>query len=115
MSRQRLELVRSVNPQSVIDKLDSPAALDFAEYCLLRDCADAKLDQLLRRFEGQYEFEQLRQAGIRMAHLLQSSCLALRRLADTQQDRQLAREALEWQLAYMRACLHRSMASFDPR
>ncbi|MCH7418299.1 hypothetical protein [Pseudomonas mosselii] len=113
MSRYRLELVRSVNPQSLLDKLSDARALDFAEYRLLQDCADAKLDELMRRFEGQYELEQLRQTSIRMAHLLQTSCLALRRLADNEADRSLAREALDWQLGYMRACLHRSLASLE--
>lgn len=114
MNTRHLALVRSVNPQPMLDKLAQPQALDYGEYRLLQECADARLDELMRRFEGQYELEQLRQASVRMAHLLQTSCLALRRLANSQQDRQLAREALEWQLGYMRACLHRSMASFDP-
>ncbi len=48
-----------------------------------------------------------------MAHLLQTSCLALRRSKLGEADKAQAREALEYQLAYMQACLRRSMASFD--
>ncbi|MND78962.1 hypothetical protein D3C77_817670 [compost metagenome] len=47
-----------------------------------------------------------------MAHLLQSSCLALRQLDLAPEDKRRAREALEQQLASMQACLRRSMASF---
>jgi hypothetical protein len=55
----------------------------------------------------------LQDACLRVAHLLQTSCLALRRLQLDHQDQRLAREALEGQLAYMQACLRRSLASFD--
>ncbi|BCJ06142.1 MULTISPECIES: hypothetical protein [unclassified Pseudomonas] len=113
MSRYRMALVRSVDPQWLLDKLTDDGRLDFAEYRLMQDIADAKLDELIRRFEGQHEFEQLRQASIRMAHLLQTSCLALRRLADNENDCSLGRQALEWQLGYMQACLHRSLASLE--
>jgi len=39
--------------------------------------------------------------------------MALRRLPLDLQDQGLAREALESQIAYMQACLRRSLASFD--
>lgn len=113
MSSRRLELVQSVKPQAALDKLNERGVPDFAEHRLLQDCADASFNLLLRKFEGQYELEQLRQVSMRMAHLLQTSCLALRRLQLSERDKGLAREALEYQLAYMHACLRRSMASFD--
>jgi len=112
MSSKYPQLVYSANLQPTLDKVQDGKALDFAEYRLLQDSADAKLDSLLRKFEGQYELEQLRQASVRMAHLLQSSCLALRRLGLDVEEKRHAREALEQQVAYMQACLRRSMASF---
>jgi hypothetical protein len=48
-----------------------------------------------------------------VSQLLQTSCLALRRLQLDYKDQRLAREALESKLAYMQACLRRSLASFD--
>ena len=113
MSSRRLELVSSVSPQRVLDKLNKHGVPDFAEHRLLQDCADASFNRLLGKCEGQYELEQLRQASIRMAHLLQTCCLALRRSKLEEADKAQAREALEYQLAYMQACLRRSMASFD--
>lgn len=112
MSSSCPQLAYSANLQPALDKVQGGQTLDFAEYRVLRDSADAKLDYLLRKFEGQYELEQLRQASVRMAHLLQSSCLALGRLDLDPEDKRRAREALEQQLAYMQACLRRSMASF---
>ncbi|CAK9890331.1 MULTISPECIES: hypothetical protein [Pseudomonas] len=112
MSSRHLDLVYSADVQPALDKVQKHQVLDFAEYRMLQDSADAKLDYLLRKFEGQYELEQLRQASIRMSHLLQTSCLALRRLELDAEDKRRAREALEQQLAYMQACLRRSMASF---
>ncbi|QBF26036.1 hypothetical protein EXN22_10105 [Pseudomonas tructae] len=112
MSGRHLDLVYSADVRPALNKVQRHQALDFAEYRLLQDSADAKLDYLLRKFEGQYELEQLRQACIRTSHLLQTSCLALRRLDLDAEDKRRAREALEQQLAYMQACLRRSMASF---
>lgn len=115
MSSRRLELVTSVKPEISLVKLRDQGIPDFAEHRLLQDCAEASFNLLMRKFPGQYELEQLRQASIRMAHLLQTTCLALRRLELERPDKELAREALEYQLAYMLACLRRSMASFDDR
>ncbi|MDF0733225.1 hypothetical protein P0Y43_21250 [Pseudomonas entomophila] len=111
MNDRYLELLRCANLQPTLDKLQCDTALDFAEYQLLQDSAGARLDHLMRRFQDQPELEQLRQASVRMAHLLQTSCLALRRLQLEYQERKLAREALEYQVAYMQACLRRSLAS----
>ncbi|MFK8329921.1 hypothetical protein M2D63_007900 [Pseudomonas sp. BJa5] len=112
MSNSHLQLAYSANLQPMLDKVHSDQVLDFAEYRLLQDSAAAKLDYLLRKFDEPQELEQLRQAGIRMAHLLQTSCLALRRLDMDREDKRRAREALEQQLAYIQACLRRSMVSF---
>jgi hypothetical protein len=95
---------------------------DFAQYSLLRESADAKLlppdAQVLQAAAamepaGRAGPATLQDACVRMSHLLQTSCLALRRLQLDVQDQRLAREALESQLAYMQACLRRSLASFD--
>ncbi|TDF77929.1 hypothetical protein [Pseudomonas sp. H9] len=112
MSRKYPQLVVSADLKPTLDKVQKDQVLDFAEYHLLRDSTDAKFNYLLRKFEGQYELGQLRQASIRMAHLLQSSCLALRDLDLDPEDKRRAREALEQQLAYIQACLRRSIASF---
>jgi hypothetical protein len=112
MSKSYLQLAYSANLQPTLDKVQGDQVLDFAEYRLLQDSAEAKLDYLLRKFDGPQELEHLRQAGIRMAHLLQTSCLALRRLDMDAEDKRRARDALEQQLAYIQACLRRSMASF---
>lgn len=124
MKGRRLELVCSVDLQPTLEKVQRDSVLDFAEYSLLRESADAKFYQLLGKvrkargvdqesmFEGEEDLRRLQDASIRMAHLLQSSCLALRRLSLDHQDKRLAREALEQQLAYVQACLRRSMRSF---
>ncbi len=112
MSSRYPHLVFSADLRPTLDKVQEDQVLGFAEYRLLQDSADAKLDNLLRKFEGQYELGQLRQASIRMAHLLQSSCLALGKLDLDPEDKRRAREAQELQLASMQACLRRSMASF---
>ena len=112
MSSKYPQLVYSADLGPTLAKVQDDQVLDFAEYRLLQASADAKLDYLLCKFEGQYELGQLRQASIRMAHLLQSSCLAVRQLDLAPEDKRRAREALEQQLASMQACLRRSMASF---
>ncbi|MBA1204529.1 hypothetical protein G7009_22700 [Pseudomonas capeferrum] len=112
MNIRHLELSRSLDLQLTLRKLHNDEALDFAEYRVLQDCAEAKFDQLVRKFEGQCDLEQLRLANIRMSHLLQSSCLALRRLALDRNDRSLARQALEYQIACMQASLRRSLIDF---
>ncbi|QVM89762.1 hypothetical protein JYG34_17240 [Pseudomonas entomophila] len=124
MKGRRLELVCSVDLQPTLEKVQRDSVLDFAEYSLLRESADAKLYQLMGKvrkargvdqgsmFEGEEDLRRLQDASIRMAHLLQSSCLALRRLGLGAQDKRLARDALKQQLAYVQACLRRSMQSF---
>lgn len=113
MSIRYLELVRSADLQSTLEKVENNQPLDFAEYRMLQDSASARLDQLLRRLDYPHDLEELRLASMSMAHLLQSSCLALRRLGLDEQDKRLAREALEAQMAYLQACLRRSIISFD--
>lgn len=124
MNNRWMDLVCSVDLQPTLEKVQEDRILDFAEYSLLRDSADAKLYQLMasvRRqlgteqgvpFEGEDELMRLQEACVGMAHLLQTSCLALRRLKLQQQEQRLAREALEYQMAYMQACLRRSLDSF---
>ncbi|WP_028693873.1 hypothetical protein [Pseudomonas cremoricolorata] len=113
MSIRYLELAGSADLLPTLEKIENNQTLDFAEYRLLQDSANAKLDQLLRKCEHPEDLEQLRLTSVRMAHLLQSSCLALRRLDLAPRDKRLAREALAAQLAYMQACLQRSLINFD--
>ncbi|UVL77000.1 hypothetical protein LOY24_20025 [Pseudomonas putida] len=125
MSGEMRELLSSLNMQPTVDKVEQGITLDFAQYSLLRDSADAKLYQLLHkvnrngnlepatRQQSERDLRTLQDACLRVSHLLQTSCLALRRLQLDFQDQRLAREALEIQLAYMQACLRRSLASFD--
>jgi len=125
MSGEMRELLSSLDLQPTVDKVGQGIALDFAQYSGLRDSADAKLYQLLHkvnsnsslesvtRQQSEQDLRTLHDACLRVSHLLQTSCLALRRLQLDFQDQRLAREALESQLAYMQACLRRSLASFD--
>lgn len=125
MSGVMRELLSSLDLQPTVDELEQGAVLDFAQYSLLREAADAKLYQLMHKLNGngslepstrQHSVQDLRtlqDACLRVSHLLQTSCLALRRLQLDYQDQRLAREALESQVAYMQACLRRSLASFD--
>jgi len=125
MSGEMRELLSSLDLQPTVDKGKQGVTLDFAQYSLLRDSADAKLYQLLHkvnrngnlepatRQQNERDLRTLQDACLRVSHLLQTSCLALRRLQLDFQDQRLAREALESQLAYMQACLRRSLASFD--
>ena len=125
MSGEMRELLSSLDLQPTVDKVEQGITLDFAQYSLLRDSADAKLYQLLHkvnrngnlepatRQQSEQDLRTLQDACLRVSHLLQTSCLALRRLQLDFQDQRLAREALESQLAYMQACLRRSLASFD--
>lgn len=107
------ELLRSLDLQLTIGKVNEGAALDFAQYSLLRESADAKLHHLLGKVQGVEDPCKLQEACMRVSHLLQTSCLAMLRLQLDCQDQQLAREALEGQLACMQACLQRSLACFD--
>ncbi|MFJ4386701.1 hypothetical protein ACIP02_20515 [Pseudomonas sp. NPDC089408] len=125
MSGVMWELLCSLDLQSTIEKVDQGASLDFAQYSLLREAADAKLYQLMHKVAANTELEPavrqqsehdlltLQDACQRVTHLLQTSCLALRRLQLGYPDQHLAREALQSQLAYMQACLRRSLNSFD--
>lgn len=119
------ELLSSLDLRTTLEQVEQGALLDFAQYSLLRESAEAKFYQLLRKVEGntgletaarqqsEHDLRTLQHACLRVSHLLQTSCLALRRLQLSCQDQRLAREALESQLAYMQACLRRSLGSFD--
>ncbi|WP_409289257.1 hypothetical protein [Pseudomonas sp. KCJK8927] len=125
MGGRRLDLVRCADLQPTLDKVQASGALDFAEYSLLREAADAKLYHLMgrlqgrgcpdiaTRIQGEEDLRKLQDACQRVSHLVQTSCLALRRLQLDHKDQRLAREALESQLAYLQACLRRSLLGFD--
>ena len=125
MSGEMRELLSSLDLQPTVDKVEQGITLDFAQYSLLRDSADAKLYHLMgkvrghhgleasARQQGEEDLRALQEACLRVSHLLQTSCLALRRLQLDYEDQCLAREVLASQLAYMQACLQRSIACFD--
>ncbi|WP_434771335.1 hypothetical protein [Pseudomonas entomophila] len=111
MTIHDLRLVRSLNLQTTKDKVRDDTVLDFAEYGVLRDSATARLDQLVRAFPEHDEFEALYHASQRMAQLLQASCLLVRRLEMSAEQRRLAYEALDQQMVYLQACLRRSRST----
>ena len=89
MKGQRQALLRSVDLQPTVDKVQEGEVLDFAQYSLLRDSADAKLYQLMGKVrshgglqssvmqQGETDLFALQAACLRVSHLLQTSCLAL--------------------------------------
>jgi len=103
MIGQLPELLRSLNLQPTMDKVQRGTVLDYAQYSVLRDSADAKLHLLLSRvhllspqraannLHGEEELRKLQEACLRACHLLQTSCLALRRLELDCNDQRLAR------------------------
>ncbi len=125
MTGEMLKLLCSLNLQTTTEKVEQGIALDHAQHSLLREAADAKFYHLLRKIEANTALEEgrrqqaeqellaLQLACTRVAHLIQTSCLALRRLDLDAEDQRLAREALESQQAFIKACLRRSLGSFD--
>ncbi|KTC18026.1 MULTISPECIES: hypothetical protein [Pseudomonas] len=107
------EMAGSAYFYDIVRQVERAQALDFAEYNVLKDSAEAKLDELMRRLEGLRELRQLRETGRLMGHQLQATCLALRRAELSREHKRKARDALEYQLLYLQACLRRSIASFD--
>ncbi|MBK4987839.1 MULTISPECIES: hypothetical protein [unclassified Pseudomonas] len=118
------ELLNSLDLQSTVAKVEQGVALDFAQHSLLREVADARFYQLMRKVSAaslepatreliEADLRALQEACLHVAHLLQISCLALRRLGLDAAEQRLAREALESQQACIQACLRRSLASFD--
>jgi len=113
MKGEMQALLRSLDLQPTVEKVQEGVVLDFAQYSVLRDSADAKLYHLIGKVGGaKDDLHELQEACLRVSRLLQTSCLALRRLQLDYEDQCLAREVLESQLAYMGACLQRSLASF---
>ncbi|RII78540.1 hypothetical protein [Pseudomonas monteilii] len=125
MKGERGALLSSVDLQPTLGMVEQGIALDFARFSLLRDSADAKLYGLMKtvnassvlnaadRENSLQDLLILQDACLQVSRLLQTSCLALRRLRLDHEAQCLAREALESQLACVQACLRRSLASFD--
>lgn len=111
MTIHDLRLARSLSLQTTKDKVRDDRVLDFAEYGVLRDSAAARLDHLVRAFHAHEEFEELHQATQHMARSLQATCLLVRRLEMTAEQRRLAYEALDHQMIYLQACLRRSLSA----
>ena len=105
----------SADLRQVLDECNFSQHLDFAEFQVLHDAADARLDALVRRYGNRREAQQLEQFQIacgQMAKMLQVSCLAMQRAQLNDQEREQVREAYEYQVAYIQACLHRSFEGF---
>ncbi|WP_449434083.1 hypothetical protein [Pseudomonas putida] len=139
MSAWRYELIGSLDLQPTVDKIRSNMDLDFAEYSLLREAVEAKFyhlrgkvrgngarelsaalqsEQQLRKLQdasiqGEEDLRRLQDACLRVAQLIQTSCLALRQLQLDHRDLRLLREAMESQMAFMHACMHRSLANIE--
>ncbi|WP_232961394.1 MULTISPECIES: hypothetical protein [Pseudomonas] len=125
MTGEMWKMLCSLDLQTTTEKVEQGIALDHAQHSLLREVADAKFYHLMRRIEANTALEEnrrrqaeqellaLQQACTRVAHLMQTSCLALRRLELDADDQRLAREALESHQAFIKACLRRSLVSFD--
>nr|WP_256674252.1 hypothetical protein [Pseudomonas sp. DE0010] len=125
MTGEMWKLLCSLNLQTTTEKVEQGIALDHAQHSLLREVADAKFYHLMRKIEANTALEEgrrqqaeqellaLQLACTRVAHLIQTSCLALRRLNLDAEDQRLAREALESHQAFIKACLRRSLGSFD--
>ncbi|MDR0281725.1 MAG: hypothetical protein LBJ37_28040 [Paucimonas sp.] len=105
---------RSTELRQVLDECNFNH-LDFAEFQVLHDAADQHFDALVRRYGNRRESQQLQQFQLaceQMAKTLQLSCLALQRAQLCEQERHQVREAYEYQVAYIQACLHRSFEGF---
>ncbi|UNT12038.1 hypothetical protein [Pseudomonas sp. I3-I5] len=119
MTGEMWKLLCSLDLQTTTEKVEQGIALDHAQHSLLREVADAKFYHLMRKIQTDTALEENRrqqaeqQACTRVAHLMQTSCLALRRLELDADDQRLAREALESHQVFIKACLRRSLGSFD--
>ncbi len=105
----------SAELRQVMDEVNLNYGLDFAEFQVLHDAADASLDALVRRYGNRRESHQLQQFQLaceQMAKMLQVSCLALQRAHLDEEERYQVREAYEYQVAYIQACLRRSFEDF---
>ncbi|PWB35700.1 hypothetical protein DCO48_02120 [Pseudomonas sp. SDI] len=98
--------------QPILQKIEQGDTLHFAELHLLYDAAEVKLQRLLEEYEELHQLKQLQEDCADLARQLQVACLALRRANLDAHGRQRAREVLEYQMAYQKACLQRSMISF---
>lgn len=101
--------------RQVLDEVSLNYELDFDEFQVLHDAADARLHALLRQHgnrRGAWQLMQFQIACDQMAKMLQVSCMAMRRASLTEQERWEVREAYEYQVAYIQACLHRSFRNF---
>lgn len=105
----------SADLRQVLDEVNLNYGLDFTEFQVLHDAADERLDALVRRYGHRRESHSLRQFQIaceQMARMLQVSCLALQRAHLDEEERYQVREAYEFQVAYIQACLQRSFDGF---
>ena len=105
-------LAGSANLQQVLNDLDARRHLGFAEFQVLRDAADARLDAVIRRYPQVTELAQFEAAAREVAQSMQISCLMLRSTRIDPVEAQQVRTALEYRLAYLQACLQRSLEHF---
>ncbi|MDU9389400.1 hypothetical protein ACIP1T_24075 [Pseudomonas japonica] len=105
----------SADLRQVLDEVNLNYGLDFSEFQVLHDAADERLDALVRRYGNRRESQSLQQFQLacdQMAKMLQVSCLAMQRAHLNEQERYQVREAYEFQVAYIQACLQRSFEGF---
>jgi hypothetical protein len=108
MSNYKKELAGSADYWQLLNEVNLNNRLSFAEHQVLRDAADARLDALLRRFDHRRELEQFQTACNHLVHSIQDSLLALRVSRLDREQRQQVREAYDYQLAHLSACLQRA-------
>ncbi|MFP3449922.1 hypothetical protein SB765_33880, partial [Pseudomonas sp. SIMBA_067] len=74
-------MLRSADLQPTVDKVQEGELLDFAQYSLLRDSADAKLYHLMGKVRGHHGLEaSARQQGEEDLRALQEACLRVSHL-----------------------------------
>jgi len=75
------ELLRSLDLQPTIEHVQNNDRLDFAQYSLLREAADAKLHHLMGRIRNRVEQRPLDTLHVEQdLHALQQSCLRMSHL-----------------------------------
>jgi hypothetical protein len=108
----KVALACSANLRQVLDDVHAQRDLGFAQFQVLRDAADARLDALIRHHPGNPDLSLFQQAAQRTAQSLQVACLGLRSQQLDTVEKQQVREAFEYQLAYLQACLQRSFEQY---
>ncbi|NBA97339.1 hypothetical protein [Pseudomonas sp. R5(2019)] len=107
MEESSKELACSGRWYKLINEAMVGQPLTFPEFQVLRDAADTRLDTLIRRYHGRREFGLVQESVKLAAQTLQASCLSLRVATISPRERQDIKDAFDYQLVYLQACLNR--------